>query len=169
MAILRRQRKQNDCGPTCFANTLNILGYDITIAQANKICGLGPSGTDSIDLTKAFNKFGFETKEREYRKEDKAWNWLKRDTNKGIPIILAVDEDSHWILVLRAGDNEAQIFDPLSFGPEKILKKDLMDRWDCSSGIKSKFFMGLMIKPIKKKAITAIALRKKILNTIDVS
>ena len=168
MAILRNQRGKNDCGPTCFANTLNILGYDINISRANKICSLGRHGTDSDDLTQAFEKFGFEVKERVYNEPEKAWSWLRRDTNRGFPLILAADSDSHWILALRAGEKEIQIFDPLDKQPTKITKEELLERWDCASETQKEFYMGLIIRPFKKKAAEAIYLRKQILKTVDV-
>ena len=37
MAILRGQRGNNDCGPTCFANTLNILGYDKVVYDSSEV------------------------------------------------------------------------------------------------------------------------------------
>lgn len=167
MAILRRQRGKNDCGPTCFANALNALGYDIGIMRANKLCNLSIYGTDSIDLIQAFERFGFEAKERSYIKTDKAWAWLIRDTNKGLPLILAVDDDAHWILVLCAKSEEAQIFDPLEASPEKIAQKDLMERWDCATEQQSKYYMGLVIKPKNEKSRKAVKMRKTLLKTAD--
>lgn len=171
MAILRGQRGNSDCGPTCFANALNILGYDIKISQANELCGLTKDGTDSSDLIKAFDKYGFECKEKFYRNQKRAWSWLVKDTSQGLPIILGVDDDSHWLLVLRAGKYEAQILDPGPGydEPTKISKEELLYRWKYFNGKSSKpQFQGLKLMPYKDKAIKAVLVREKLLATIDV-
>jgi len=168
MAILRGQRANDDCGPTCFANALNILGYDIKIGQANELCNLNKDGTDSVDLIKAFDRYGFEGIERVYYNENKAWNWITRDTNYGIPTIISVDDDSHWLLVLCAGKNEAQIFDsgPGNDEPQKISRRGLISRWKYirKNYVKPRFH-GIKLIPYKDKSIKAILLREKLLLT----
>ena len=169
MAILRGQRGGNDCGPTCFANALNILGYDIKISQANELCNLAKDGTDGQDLTKAFNKYGFNCKEKIHYSPKRAWDWLIRDTNRGLPIIIGVDNGTHWLLVLRAGRQEAQILDPESDNPNKVSKEKLLHRWKyIEDGLIRPKYEGLKIAPFKNKSIKAVLLRKKILATIDV-
>ena len=169
MAILRGQKAGNDCGPTCFANVLNVLGYDIKIAQANELCELQRDGTDSFDLFKAFYRYGFDGKEKVHYSPDRAWAWITRDTNKGLPVILSVDADSHWVLVLRAGDKEVQIFDPDSDYPQKISKTDMMKRWANHRDGKLQIrYHGLKLEPFKEKSIRAVNLREKMLLTSDV-
>jgi ABC-type bacteriocin/lantibiotic exporter with double-glycine peptidase domain len=169
MAILRGQRTNYDCGPTCFANTLNILGYDIKIQQANELCGLTSEGTDSTDLIRAFDKYGFDGREKTCFSRERALDWLIRDTNKGLPVIISVDDDSHWALVLRAGSNRIQIFDPDDEEPTLVGKRELIDRWEYfeDNSIRSKF-NGIRIIPFKEKSIKAVLLREKLLETIDV-
>jgi len=169
MAILRGQRSSNDCGPTCFANALNILGYDIKISQANELCSLTKDGTDSTDLTNAFDRYGFECKDKTYRSKKRAWDWLIKDTNKGLPVIIGVDADTHWVLVLRASKQEAQILDPNDGGPIKITQKKLLDRWGfCKENIIKPVFQGIKLIPYKDKSIRATLLREKLLATVDI-
>lgn len=169
MAILRNQKANNDCGPTCFANTLNILGYDIKIKQSNKLCGLKKEGTDSFDLIKAFNKFGFDGKEKVYYSEKRAWDWLVKHTNLGIPVIISVYNDSHWILVLLAGKNRAQILDPGDGEPKMVSRKELIKGWKFVPTFKSKpRFYSLELKPYKDKSIQAVLMRKKLILTMGV-
>lgn len=170
MAILRGQKATNDCGPTCFANALNMLGYDIKIVQANELCGLKKDGTDSFDIIKAFSRYGFEGKEKIHYSTKRAWSWLMKDTSRGLPIILSVDNDTHWVLVLRAGKNSVQIFDPDDDYPKKIDKDVLLERWAFYEDRRdSPRFHGLKITPFKDKSIKAVILREKVLSTIDVS
>ena len=170
MAILRSQKSDNDCGPTCFANALNILGYDIKVGKANQLCKLKKDGTGFEELTKAFDKYGFETKEKMYYDQEKAWNWIKRDTKNGLPVIISVDDTSHWLLILRAGDSKVQIFDPGDRWPTKITKKKLIERWKFYEDIaKSKqCFHGVALIPYKDKSIRAVLLRERLLATIDI-
>lgn len=169
MAILRGQKGNNDCGPTCFANALNILGYDIKIAQSNEICSLKYEGTDSFDLIKAFERYGFEGKEKIHYDAERAWNWIVKDTNKGVPTILSVDNDGHWVLALRAGKNQIQIFDPDDEFPKKVSKNAMLERWACYRDKCSRpRFHGLELVPFKIKSIKAVVLREQLLATADV-
>lgn len=169
MAILRGQKTNYDCGPTCFANALNMLGYDIKIDQANKLCNLTKHGTDSDDLIKAFERYGFEGREKVHYNADKAWEWLQTDTAQGLPVILSVDTDTHWILVLRAGKNRVQILDPDDDGPTRISRKKLMERWQHFHDRRMKPMMhGLAFEPFKDKSIKAVTMRASFLATVDV-
>lgn len=169
MAILRNQKGGNDCGPTCFANALNLLGYDIKISQANKLCNLKRDGTDSDDLSKAFSKYGFYVREKTCYNKERAWKWLVEDTNKGLPIILSVDNDHHWLLVLRAGIKTVQIIDPSDKQVTKISKKEMLERWEYFEDHRDiARYHGLAFKPYKDKSICAVKVRKQILSTIDV-
>ena len=84
-------------------------------------------------------------------------------------MILSVDADSHWVLVLRAGDKEVQIFDPDSDYPQKISKTDMMKRWANHRDGKLQIrYHGLKLEPFKEKSIRAVNLREKMLLTSDV-
>jgi ABC-type bacteriocin/lantibiotic exporter with double-glycine peptidase domain len=169
MAILRSQRCGSDCGPTCFANTLNILGYNIGIAQANKLCRLRKEGTDSDDLIKAFDKYGFEGRDKTYYTSKNAWKWLIKNTNLGVPTIISVDNDRHWALVLLAGKNKAQLLDPEYDEPELIERKDLLERWMYIPNKQSKpRFHSLALIPYKDKSIQAVIMRERLIATMDV-
>jgi len=170
MAIIRSQKTGYDCGPTCFANTLNILGYDIKIEQANKLCSLKRDGTDSDDLIKAFDKFGFEGHEKVHYNSKYAWNWLIKNTHRGVPTIISVDDDSHWILVLLAGKNKAQILDPEDGLPELITRKELTERWGCFQTPKSNSprYHSLELIPYKDKSIQAVVTRERLIATMGV-
>lgn len=168
MAILRNQKGNNDCGPTCFANTLNILGYDIKIEQANKLCGLTKDGTDTFDLIRAFDKYGFEGKEKKHYSGKSAWAWLVMNTQAGIPITIAVDNDTHWLLVLLAGKDKAQIIDPEDGKPTLISKKELLERWKHVRNKKPRpIYCCLELIPYKNKSIQATIMRERIIATMD--
>lgn len=164
MTILRGQKYHNDCGPTCFANTLNILGYNIGIKQANKLCGLEKDGTDSDDLIKAFDKYGFEVYEKVHYSSKSAWRWLIKNTNLGIPTIISTDDDGHWVLVLLAGKDKAQIFDPDKEEPELITSKDLLKKWIFVSNNKT-ILHSLALVPYKNKSVRAVIMREKLIKT----
>jgi len=170
MAILRSQRENNDCGPTCFANTLNILGYDIKIEQSNKLCGLQKDGTDSNNLIKAFDKYGFEGREKVYYSAKNAWNWLIKQTSSGIPTVISVDDDTHWMVVLLVGKNKAQVFDPDDGEPELISREELLKRWkNVPPNKRSKpRFHSLELIPYKDKSIQAVIMRERLIETMDV-
>lgn len=169
MSILQGQRTRYDCGPACFRNTMSILGYSITWERAYEMCRLTSEGTTADDLAYAFDRYGFEVKEKEYFEEEKGWSWLIKETNKGIPIIISTDDDRHWLLVLRAGEKMVQIFDPDEDGPTKITKKELMNRWKYYEGRRQKPRLhGLLLIPYKKKSIKAVIMREQILATGDV-
>jgi ABC-type bacteriocin/lantibiotic exporter with double-glycine peptidase domain len=169
MALLRSQKTGCDCGPTCFANTLNILGYDIKIEQANRLCRLRKEGTDSGDLSVAFDRYGFEINEKIHYSSKGAWNWLIKSTNLGVPVIISTDYDSHWLLVLLAGKNKAQIFDPEDSLPKLVSRKDLIQRWSHTPDKNSKIiFHSLEIIPYKDKSVRAVIIRQELIKTMDV-
>ncbi len=169
MAIIRRQRKAYDCGSACVANFLNTLYYDIPISKADVLCNLTVDGTDGNDLIRAIGVYGFEGHEYNYYRLKLAWDWLMKHTNRGTPVILSVDNDTHWLLVLRAGEETAQIFDPDHPEPELVNKQDLVSRWGVLSSTRQHArYNGLSFKPTRDKAIEAVRMRKVILDTIDV-
>ena len=168
MGLMRGGRGNNDCGPTCVSNALNQLGYAITIKKANQICGLKAEGTYTEDLIRAFKKYGFDAKERVFSDPEVAWGWLMRETKKGILPILGVDNDTHWTLILRAGEKQVQIFDPMDELPAKTNKEDFLARWkyqDCSG---KNQYLGISFKPTRNKSLRAVELRKALLGTADV-
>jgi ABC-type bacteriocin/lantibiotic exporter with double-glycine peptidase domain len=145
------------------------LGYDIKIEQANKLCGLRKEGTDSDNLTGAFDKYGFEVREKLHYSSKHAWNWLVKHTNLGVPTIISTDDNSHWALVLLAGKNKAQILDPEDDLPELINRKDLIERWMYVPNKRSKpRFHSLELIPYKDKSIQAVVIREKLIATMDV-
>lgn len=168
MALLRNQKGNSDCGPTCFANTLNILGYDIKIEQANKLCRLESDGTNSNNLIKAFNKYGFEVHDKLHYNSKNAWNWLVKHTNLGIPTIISVDDNSHWALILLAGKNKAQVLDPEDDLPELVNRKDLIEKWKYIPNKRKPRFHSLELIPYRDKSIQAVVIREKIIATMDV-
>jgi len=164
MPFLRRQHAGNDCGPTCFANMLNLLGYNITIPHANKVCRLTRGGTDANDLIRAFQKFGFCGDIGEFDSDKKAWRWVVKQSSLFYPVIVSILDDTHWILVLSANQNYAQIIDPDVGKPEKLDKVSFLTQWKYEEDGESEFF-GISFYPIKPKAEKAISLRKELNKT----
>lgn len=159
--MLRQQRGPNDCGPTTFSNVLNLLGYDIGIDRANNACSLTGDGTGAYDLIKAFKKFGFIAEEFIVYKEKTAWAKAIWKTKDGIPLIIGVDEDTHWTMIIKANSHNAQIFDPSEQFPQKITRNKLVKRWMQPNGA----FFYMTIKPYSIKARTAVEMRKQLIKT----
>ena len=169
MAILRRQKTRHDCGPTCFSNLLNLLGFNVSINRANRACNLALDGTDTNDLIRAFKRYGFTAKEKTHHSEQRAIDWLIKTTKNGTPVVVAVDSDTHWSLVLLAGQDYVQSFDPSEDFPTLETMGDFMTRWGFYSETRSTpILLGLELLPESKKAMKAIEMRAALIATSDV-
>ena len=89
------------------------------------------------------------------------------DTKHGLPVIISVDDSSHWILVLRAGQRTVQILDPEDDTPVQITRKELIKRWKYEEKDKL-IFQGISLEPFRDKSIKAVKIREQLLATIDV-
>lgn len=93
-----------------------------------------------------------------------------KETSRGVPVIMSVDDDSHWILALRVGKNRAQIFDPDDKFPTRIGKGKLLERWSFFEDRRQKPRLHILqIIPFKEKSIKAVITRERLLKTVDVS
>lgn len=161
--ILRKQNRKNNCGPTCFANLLNMLGYNVGIREADNVCDLRKEGIDDDDLMRAFKKYGFKGKELVCLNGRRAFKLLIQRLNNS-PVILAVDADNHYILVLRADKKNVQIYDPLKKYPQTINKNELLARW--ASLYKDRtLYQGIYVIPHSAKAKKAISMYRHLVKT----
>jgi ABC-type bacteriocin/lantibiotic exporter with double-glycine peptidase domain len=161
--ILRKQNRKNTCGPTCFANLLNMLGYNVGIREADSACNLRKEGIDDDDLVNAFKKYGFNGKEIVCLNGRRAFKLLIQRLNNS-PVILAVDADSHYILVLRADEKSVQIYDPLKKYPQTLTNKELLKRW-ASLYKEGTLYQGVYVIPHSAKSKKAISMYRHLVKT----
>lgn len=158
------QKSGFSCGAACLRNALQILGRIVDENEVRRRARTTPQdGTSETDLIRAMRAYGYRAREGRFTDRradaDAAWDWLLSELDAGRPVILNVDNLSHWVLAVgRLGDKVA-ISDPQRVGrivPGRVLKlygrRTLMKRWWCNAGrwatrgVDSEFY-GIALQP----------------------
>lgn len=140
------QKAGFSCGAACLRNALQILGRSCDEEDVRRRARTTPQdGTSERDLIRAIHSYGHRSREGRWsrRREDAkaAWSWLLTELDAGHPVILNVDNLTHWVLAVgRLGDRVA-ISDPQRGGRTvkgRVVKlysrRTLLKRWWCNAG-----------------------------------
>ncbi len=181
------QRAGFSCGAACLRNALQVLGKSVDEQEVRRRARTTPQdGTSETDLCRAIRSYGYRPRVGRWsrRREDAqaAWTWLCKELDAGHPVILNVDDLSHWVLAVgRIGDRIA-ISDPQRVGrivPGRVVKlysrRKLLGRWWCNAGrlegkgLVSEFY-GVALSPrtraAKLRAATAPRVTEEVLRRI---
>lgn len=131
---MRMQSSQANCGSTSLYNALHALGYtSATLEECEKACKVdateGTSVKKMLAGIKTMGKQAFaEIKEA---KDDIALLKLDQNLRWGMPALLVVDADSHWVTVIgRLGEHRYLLCDPADSELVISLSEgELLQRW----------------------------------------
>ena len=129
--VVRYQARKFTCGPASISNAFSVFGVEIeedTIAEVAQTSASG--GTSDRGMKKAIQHFNFVAEPVQHRVADLALEDLKRRLSGGVPVILCVDQWSHWVTAIgRLGDTYI-IVDPASKTLVLFLTTEqLLRRW----------------------------------------
>jgi hypothetical protein len=182
MAIidLHEQTKSYSCGAACLRNALMILGNKKKERAVRHAARTSHKGTDEVSLKQAAEKFGYRLEEFLLLEKDKgvvAYRWLLGELKKNRPVLLCVDDFSHWVLAIGILDRRIAIADPAVHDQRQAFglytRGGLLKRWwiDDPDKMESSQYFGMSLFPesplARKRALKALRLAESVLRTLQ--
>ena len=129
---LYRQPNDYTCGPFALKHALVTLGR---LADEQTIASVANphwwAGTDEVKLARAARYYDCDLPLLRRKDEERAWGSLVRCVDRSLPVLLCVDDWSHWITVVS---HEHERFVVLDSRKEPVLKvlswPQLRGRWE---------------------------------------
>lgn len=117
MAIidLHHQDRKYSCGAACLRNALLLLGNPKKETSVRHACRSNHLGTSEFNLRQAADRFGYrldEFAEFDKQKGGASYRWLLSRLRENTPVLLCVDDFSHWVLAIGVLDRKIAIADP---------------------------------------------------------
>jgi len=164
------QKSRFSCGAACLRNALQVLGRSVTEHEVRRRARTtAHGGTSERDMLRAIHSYGYKARVGRWqrRREDgkAAWRWLCEELDAGHPVILNVDDLSHWVLAVGRMGNKVAISDPQrsrGIVPGRVVKlygkRTFLKRWWCSAperwqtmGVESEYY-GIALRPRTRAA-----------------
>ncbi len=132
------QEKAYSCGPAALRAALYVHGKKATEAMVRRWAGTTTDGTDEEGLKKAITHYKLRHKELKTYSVREAIDLLKKNLRKGVPVVLCVDKEGHWITAVGMLGKKIIVFDPEPSwtgyrpkysGLKLYLPTDLAHRW----------------------------------------
>ena len=94
-----RHQTSNACGPNALHNALQCLGRDISQEKLEKLAKTTTEGSDENDVLRAARKYAMPLT---FTATDpvSAMAELRGHLVVGSPVVLAVDQDAHWVAAI---------------------------------------------------------------------
>ena len=91
---MKYQTRSYTCGPAAAVNALRLYGLQVPELQLAKLAGTTSEGTDEKGLMRALRKLG--------AAPTAVWltSTVRRRVQAGIPVIIHLDEELHWVVVI---------------------------------------------------------------------
>lgn len=137
---MKQQDSVDSCGPTALANALEAIHGKRTLTPqaCATLCKTDCTGTDERRMRAAIKSLDFQAITL------RSWPELVGRLTLGDPVLLVVDEDSHWVTAIGMLGARVIVADPADGGLVTVLNaKELSARWVGESG---KFY-GLALVP----------------------
>lgn len=147
---MKLQKQPTTCGPYAILNGARALGVTLTEAQIRKHTDTTEQGTTEHGIKNALERLGFESESFELPR-DEAWAKLF----EGHPVILAVEDDRHWVVTIGTLDKRVIVFDswPAKWNAKEqgisvLSKIQLMNWWTAT---KDTLRYGIPMVRVKKR------------------
>jgi ABC-type bacteriocin/lantibiotic exporter with double-glycine peptidase domain len=102
---MKYQSRKSSCGPASLANALEAIGIERTEDELGTLAKQDATGTSSINLRKAAEAVGVDTRVVAEQRWESAYWALNSFIGNGNPGLLIVDNDEHWVSVVgKLGD-----------------------------------------------------------------
>ena len=115
MAFKKQPFLSGDCGHYSMMHALYLLGIDVPLKYCRKATGVGPiraarpgkwGGVDEKQILKGLKNLGRTVMEIHVDNEDLFRAKIKQFLTQNLPIIIAVKNDRHWIVLSGIGEHE---------------------------------------------------------------
>jgi hypothetical protein len=182
MAIidLHEQNKSYSCGAACLRNALLILGTRKKERAVRHAARTNHKGTSEASLRQAAERFGYRLEENAVFEKEKgiqAYRWLVRELKQSRPVILCVDDFTHWVLAIGIIERRIALADPAVHDQTKhfglYTRGGLLKRWwiDDPEKVEQSQYYGMSVVPdsklAKSRAKRALKLTEGILRTLQ--
>ena len=180
MIDLHEQTKAYSCGAACLRNGLLVLGNRKKERAVRHAARTNHKGTSEVSLKAAAEKFGYSLTEHAFldkAKGNEAYRWLVGELKNHSPVLLCVDDFSHWVLAIGMLDSKVAIADPAVHDQRRTpfglyTRGGLLKRWwieDADHVEKSQFF-AMSLHPesalARARADKAVVLTGNVLKTL---
>ena len=132
------------CGPASLQRAFRQYGVRLSQTRIAEACGTEiDEGSGDEEIHRGILHFGFSLDPYETDVWNEGINWLDDCITRGLPVLLCVDDWSHWVCVYGALGSRTymkyNVFDPGNFdwnkeeyGHNMYTEKSLIRRWRCS-------------------------------------
>ncbi len=97
---MRFQETKSSCGAAAIRNVLKCFGKNIGEHRLRQLAQTDEDGTSEAGVLSALDHLGFTSEVFETEKAGDAKAALSRYMKAGMPMIVAVDQDTHWATVV---------------------------------------------------------------------
>lgn len=97
---MRFQETKSSCGAAAIRNVLKCFGQNVGEHRLRQLAGTDADGTSEAGVLDALDKLGYTSEVYETEKATHAKAALSKYIKDGMPMIVAVDQDTHWAAVV---------------------------------------------------------------------
>jgi ABC-type bacteriocin/lantibiotic exporter with double-glycine peptidase domain len=127
---MKFQSRKFSCGSTALGNALEVYGIFKSEEYLSEVCKTNINGTSSAGLRAGIQAVGCSAIDIKLRDASEARKKLEECLVLGHPVILCVDDWSHWVALVGHINSKAIIADSASVHLVEYFKwPDLMTRW----------------------------------------
>ena len=137
---MKQQDSVDSCGPTALANAMEAIHGKRTLTPqaCAALCKTDYTGTDERRMRSAIKSLDYQAL------TIRTWPELVGRLTLGDPVLLVVDQDTHWVTAIGMLGARVILADPADGGLVTVLDaRELMARWTGASGR----YYGLAIVP----------------------
>lgn len=147
---MKYQKLTFSCGPAAIVNALRVFGKRVAEARVRKFTNTTKeNGTDEFGVMAGLSGLGFSYHQYNSSSRQEAVNWLTGAISNSQPVILCVDNHSHWITIIGKVGDRFILIDSANTqanikenGTHVVSLKQLTYRWRS----KDKDYYGIAVK-----------------------
>src|SRR3990167_7967228 len=137
---MRLQDEPNGCGAAALCNALQAVGQSLSLEAAAKLAGTSNEGTSAAGLLKALKTLGYHASTVLTESPDGAWAALCGNLLMGLPVILCVAHEDHWVTAIGLLGGLVLIAAPADAGVVSTYTRAGVLAWWSSGGRKPTYF-----------------------------
>lgn len=134
---MKYMEQDGHCGPVAILNAVRCYGEKISESKIVKACGTDKNGTTEVQMLQGLRKIGYKSEVFYSPKRIDALDFIRsRLESDRVPIILAVDNHSHYVTLIGKIGSTYTVIDPAAWnyvteenGVISMSERELMNRW----------------------------------------
>lgn len=137
---MRYQEHPWSCGPAALRSAGLVLGEKVAERTIRAKAGTTEDGTDEQELIHAARELGWTATPHHSADKAAAWAFVRANALDGRPVVLCLDQWTHWVTVIGIVGDKVIYFDPANTkknmdecGITITSRTSLSKRWRCPS------------------------------------